>query len=292
MLTTEGSNQYMMMLNDIYPFNLFVPESSSMTLFHPHWHDRCLEIIFFFEGTAELHIGGVSYTAVAGDLFLLGEGLIHSGYVIDKMPRYYTILLDRYQMRDSDLSSALHSALLTGKLELPTLLQPGHTRYDVLTSIVKSVIEEFVSREQGYEPTVKAHLQILLMQLARFYGSDFNEIDRKQVANRRKVERLKDVISFVEGNYQEKLTVGQAASIAKMSPYHFCRVFKDGVGRTFNEYVQLYRVGKAEELIRETDLSITRIAELTGFGTIHYLDELFKRHRGCTPMQFRKRALR
>lgn len=286
---TEGLNQYMMMLSDIYPFNLFVPESSNTTIFPPHWHEQCLEIILFLEGTAELHIGGLSYTAVPGDLFLIGEGLIHSGYIVDEMPHYYTILLDRHRMVASDLSSVEYSTLLTGRLSLPALLQPDHAHYEVLTRIVTSVIDEFTHREQGYEHAVKSHLHILLTKLARLYGSSSDDNARKQQAYRHKMERLKDVISFVERNYQEKMTVGQAAAIAKMSPYHFCRVFKDAVGRTFNDYVQLYRIGKAEELIRETDLPITRIAEQAGFGTIHYLDELFKRHRGCTPMQFRKR---
>lgn len=286
----EISNQYMLTLNDIYPFNMFVPDSSSKTLFPSHWHDECLEIIFFTQGTAELHIGGLSYIAAPGDLFFISEGMIHSGFAILETPRYYTILLDRYRMVGSDLSSVGYGTLLTGKLNLPTLLQPDHAHYDVLAKIMKSVVDEFLHRDQGFEPAVKSYLHILLIQLARLYSSSSEDSVHKQEANRRKVERLKDVISFVNENYQDKITVKQAADIAKISPYHFCRVFKDAVGRTFNEYVQLYRVSKAEELLKETDLPITRIAEIAGFGSIHYLDELFKRHRGCTPMQYRKQS--
>ena len=102
------------------------------------------------------------------------------------------------------------------------------------------------------------------------------------------MERLKEAITHIEANYAEKITLGEIAKIAGMSSYYFCRVFKHAVGRTFTEYMHLYRIGKAEELLRDTDLSITQIAEQTGFGTIHYLDELFKRYRGLTPMQFRK----
>lgn len=290
-MNTKISNQYMMMLSDIYPFNMFVPESMGKTLFPPHWHDECIEIILFVEGNAELHIGGQSYIASTGDLFLIGEGLIHSGYIIDEMPRYYTILLDRHRLVGSDLNSVEYGALLTGKLNLPTRLQSDHAHYDKVTRIVNTVIEEFIQRGLGFEAAVKSNLHILLIQFARLFRSSTDDNAIKQEAYRRKVERLKDVISFVENNYQEKITVSQAAEIANISPYHFCRVFKDAVGRTFNEYVQLYRIGRAEKLIKETDLPITRVAELAGFGTIHYLDELFKRHRGCTPLQFRKLSI-
>ncbi|WP_422656873.1 helix-turn-helix domain-containing protein [Paenibacillus sp. EC2-1] len=290
-MNTIISNQYMMMLSDIYPFNMFVPERMGKTLFPPHWHDECIEIILFVEGNAELHIGGESYLATTGDLFLIGEGLIHSGYIVDEMPRYYTILLDRHRLVGSDLNSVEYGALLTGKLNLPTLVQSNHPHYDKLLQIVNTVIYEFLHRDLGFEAAVKSNLQILLILFSRLFRSSTDDNALKQEAYRRKVERLKDVISFVEHNYQDKITVSQAAEIASISPYHFCRVFKDAVGRTFNEYVQLYRIGRAEKLIKETDLPITRVAELAGFGTIHYLDELFKRHRGCTPLQFRKRSL-
>lgn len=64
-----------MMLSDIYLFNIFLPDHSSKTLFQPHWHEECLEIIYFVEGTAEFHIRGVSYTAAPGDLFSLPKVL-------------------------------------------------------------------------------------------------------------------------------------------------------------------------------------------------------------------------
>lgn len=191
-------------------------------------------------------------------------------------------------MIGSDLHSIEYGTFLTRRLNLPPLLQTDHDLYETLKQTITHIIEEFTHRNEGYEPAVKSHLHILLIHISRYYGSSSDDSVHKQEIYRRKVERLKAVISFVEDNYQDKMTLSQAAQIANLSPYHFCRVFKDAVGHTFNEYVQLYRIGKAEELIRETDLPITRIAELAGFGSIHYLDELFKRHRGCTPMQYRK----
>ncbi|WP_158081751.1 AraC family transcriptional regulator [Paenibacillus selenitireducens] len=287
---TIGSNQYMNMLGDRYPFNLFVPECSGTTIFQPHWHEKCLEIIYMIQGSAEFHIGGTSYIGTSGDLFLIGEGVIHGAYLIDEPPQYYTILLDRYSLVRSDFNSVEYGALLTGKLSLPTLIQPEHENYETLTPIVISIIEEFIHHEPGYESAVKSYLHILLTKLYRFYGCSTQPNQRKQEADRLKMERLKDAISFVEGHYQEQVTLGQAAMIAGMSEYHFCRVFKHTVGRTFNEYVQLYRIGQAEIMLNQTDLSISRIAEQAGFGSIHYFDKLFKRYRGCSPLQYRKRV--
>lgn len=278
----------MMMLSEIFPFNLFQPEYSGTTIFPPHWHDKCLEIIYFCGGRAELHIGGVAYNAAPGDLFLIGEGVIHSCYLIDETPNYYTILLDRYKIIASDLNSVEYGPQLTGNFSLPVMLQAEHAHYEEFVQLIAEIIEEFVAKQVGFEAVVKSCLQILLTKFIRYYGDSGNEATRQSGIYRNKMERLKDVISFIESNYQEKISIRHAASIAKMSHYHFCRVFKDAVGRTFHEYLQLYRIGKVEELLLQTDLPVTRIAEQTGFVTAQNLGVLFKRHRGCTPMQYRK----
>lgn len=90
------------------------------------------------------------------------------------------------------------------------------------------------------------------------------------------MERLKAIIQYIERNYAEKITVAEAARLASLSPYHFCRVFKKATGRSFVEYVNLYRI---------------RIAEKAGFCTVNYFAELFKRYRGCTPSQYRGSSL-
>ncbi|QTH43110.1 helix-turn-helix transcriptional regulator [Cohnella sp. LGH] len=287
-MTDSGNNQYLAMLGDTYPFNLFQPECVGSTIFPPHWHNDCLELIYVRQGQVELHIGGRSFIGQAGDLVLIGEGVIHSGYVVDTPPDYYTILLDRSRLASSDFMNVASRSMLTGKLRLPVLLQTGDDGYTNCITIIRSIIEEYVARSAGFELAIKSYLHVLLLVLAREYGESADGEDVRGEAAKRRMERLKDAISYIEARYSDKLTVGEAARAAGMSPYHFCRVFKHAVGRTFTEYIHLYRIGKAEVLIRDTDLPITRIAEQTGFGTIQYLDELFKRYRGCTPMQLRR----
>ncbi|WP_162309260.1 AraC family transcriptional regulator [Cohnella abietis] len=280
----------MSMLDDTYPFNLFEPECDGVTIFSPHWHNDCLELIFITEGQIELHIGGKSLFGTKGDLFLIGEGVIHSGYVVDKPPMYYTILLDRSRLASSDFMNVASRSLLTGKMMLPVLIKPGDTIYDASTAVIRSIIHEFTRKKEGYEVAIKSYLHVLLLELSREYGVTSTGSNSRDLSALQRAERLKEVISHIESHYAERLLVSDAAKIACMSPYHFCRVFKHTVGRTFTEYIHLYRISKAEALIRDSNLSITLIAEQTGFGTIQYLDELFKRYRGCTPVQFRKRT--
>jgi AraC family transcriptional activator of pobA len=181
-------------------------------------------------------------------------------------------------------------SLLTGKLELPILLRPEDESYTACTEIIDAIVKEYQYKKQGYEVSIKSQLHVLLLELARTYGEPSAVSGPKRESAQRTMERLKDTISYIETHYAEKLSMKDAARIARMSPYHFSRVFKQSVGNTFTEYIHLYRINKAETLLRGSNMSITRIAEQTGFGTIQYLDQLFKRYRGCTPNQLRRQT--
>jgi len=292
-MSDKGSNVYLLMLGDAYPYNVFEPEfNNGHTIFSSHWHESCLEIIMVTRGEVELHIGGKSFIGVPGDIFLIEEGVIHSGYVVDEPPGYYTILLDRDRLASSDFMNVASRSLLTGHLRLPARLRSGEDApYEACALAIRAIINEFTRKAEGYEIAMKSYLHILLLELARSYGEFSARTERRSETAERNMERLKEAITYIESNYRERLTVGATARVAGMSPYYFCRMFKHAVGRTFTEFIHLYRIGQAETLIRTTGLPISLIAERTGFGTVQYLDELFKRYKGCTPTQLRKQTL-
>lgn len=96
---------------------------------------------------------------------------------------------------------------------------------------------------------------------------------------------------FVENGYADPITIEEAAAVANMSRFHFCRTFKQTTGRTFIEFLNQYRIDKAEELIAETELNITHIAEKVGFGSVNYFSRLFRKYKHMSPAQCRRQAL-
>ena len=66
------------------------------------------------------------------------------------------------------------------------------------------------------------------------------------------------------------------------------RAFKETIGYNYVDYCNLARIFRAEELLLNTDLSVTQIAEQLHFGTVSYFNRLFKKHTGQTPLQYRK----
>jgi transcriptional regulator GlxA family with amidase domain len=72
----------------------------------------------------------------------------------------------------------------------------------------------------------------------------------------------------------------------------FSRAFKRATGTSFARYVRSLRVARAGELLKTTNLSGERIAELCGFRNQHHLIRSFKQLTGQTPGAFREEAMR
>jgi two-component system response regulator YesN len=99
-----------------------------------------------------------------------------------------------------------------------------------------------------------------------------------------------DVIDFIDHHYREHLSLESVAEFACMSKYHFSRLFHHVVGVTFQEYLALLRVMKAEEMMRQApNRSVTRIALEVGFGSLRNMEKHFRSRVGLTPSEYRAR---
>jgi LacI family transcriptional regulator len=66
------------------------------------------------------------------------------------------------------------------------------------------------------------------------------------------------------------------------------RRFKAATGRTLHEEMLRVRIGRAKELLAETDLPIVTIAERLGFKHQEYMGAVFRKKLGVTPAQYRR----
>lgn len=76
-----------------------------------------------------------------------------------------------------------------------------------------------------------------------------------------------------------------------MTPEHFIRSFKNAYGTTPTNYRINFQLTQAKNLLLDTALEISSIAEMCGFNDPYYFSRLFKKHVGITPTHFRKNHL-
>ncbi len=95
------------------------------------------------------------------------------------------------------------------------------------------------------------------------------------------------VRSYIDAHPGEALSLERLSEEARLSKYHFARLFKEETGQTPWAYVQSARVRRAKKLLATTDASLAEIALRTGFFDQSHFTRTFKRLEGTTPGAYR-----
>jgi YesN/AraC family two-component response regulator len=108
---------------------------------------------------------------------------------------------------------------------------------------------------------------------------------KKKIDNLEIVQRVKE---FIHENYAKKLTLEEIADHAYFSPSYLSKIFKEITGITIMDYVTQVRLREAKKLLRDTRMSLNKIANSVGYYDASYLSNVFKKEMGITPGQYRK----
>jgi AraC family transcriptional regulator len=101
--------------------------------------------------------------------------------------------------------------------------------------------------------------------------------------------QLKQVIAYVEDNLSQDLSLKELAAVAGVSVSHIKTTFREAVGLPVHQYVIQRRVDRAQVLLREGKLPISRIAAETGFSHQSHLSYHVRRLLGVSPSESARR---
>ena len=106
-----------------------------------------------------------------------------------------------------------------------------------------------------------------------------------------KHQRMEKAREYIDAHITNPdLTVQGVANTFKMSESHFRYSFKAMHNMSPTQYIQQKRICLAKALLRETNDSLTYIAESIGYSSIYYFSEAFKKEIECSPSEYRKRV--
>lgn len=104
------------------------------------------------------------------------------------------------------------------------------------------------------------------------------------------VERIEEVIAYIESHLSEKLDLDQVAAGVHCSKYHLHRMFTNTVGITIHDYVQRRRLTEAAKLLVCSEKSILEIALIAGFESQQAFTDRFKTMYKKTPAKYREQG--
>lgn len=102
---------------------------------------------------------------------------------------------------------------------------------------------------------------------------------------------IHEALDYIAKHYGEEITLESMASHVRLSSFYFSKIFKQYTGVTFIDYLSLYRVEKAKELLKDPRWSIKEISVRVGYSDPNYFTRVFRRLEGLTPSEYRSLVL-
>ena len=257
---------------------------------HAHAHDF-LVLAYFERGGGSLRVSGRECPVVAGDAFVIapgevvGPGTAGGLEASEAWAAFFPPEVLEPRAPGAFLSWRAHPLLFpflgraAGGAE--RLRVPCGQR-TVWSERFSALERELGQRRDGYNEAVLAHLTLLLVGVSRLAADVVGDL------------RLQDepllaaVFDFIEGHYDQPISLADVARAVALSPGHLTTVVGRRTGRTVQQWIAERRMAEARRLLVDTDLTIAAIAASVGYRDAGYFIKSFKRSHTVTPIRWRR----
>lgn len=142
-----------------------------------------------------------------------------------------------------------------------------------------SVIRNYNFEDLTAAILLRSMFETFLVGFVRFLANPFEPSD----------PRIRKILEWMRANLTEDFQPAVWANNFKISEAYLYELFRKETGNSPLQYYMNCRLEQAKTELRETNLSVTLIAEKLGFSSIHYFSRQFARHLNESPNQYRKR---
>lgn len=263
-----------------------------------NWHKQTsVEISVVCEGALDVYVLKQKKTVSAGDAFCILPGCLHSicATAGQSTSKYFTMVFHPellYGYRGSYFENAYYRPFVKSGIPLFVFHAGDEWAkeiFDKLWWIARNCDERWDSVPLRESPPnirfeIQKHLQDIWVQFASHIPQ---ENANTSYAHNKKIY---DLIGYLHEHYAQKFSLTDLAESVYMSRNECCRYFKQAMHMTITEYLLEYRLSKAAELLETSGLSVTRIAEQTGFCDVSYFIKMFHQKTGMTPKAYAKKV--
>ena len=157
-----------------------------------------------------------------------------------------------------------------------------HARHnDLREDMVREML--YITENSSLPPLhLIGHLYLFLDYLMRSSASQ-----KIQSGSQLRDFYIHEALEYIEHNFQNDITVEDIAAVCGLNRSYFGKIFKKTVGKTPQEFLLSYRMSKAAELMKLTELSIGDIGLAVGYSSPLHFSRAFKNTYGLSPREWR-----
>lgn len=147
---------------------------------------------------------------------------------------------------------------------------------DKLISFQKELIASVPARMKKTD--FKTLLQEFVIQTQQFLDNNVQEIS----------PIIQRVLNYIEQNWNQPLSIKSISQILSSNPSYLGYLFKKETGIFFSDYLNQFRIRKAETLLLHTDYTINDISTMIGYTNVTYFNQIFKKMYQVSPAKYRQ----
>lgn len=241
---------------------------------HPFW-----ELIFIGGGKGRFHLEDQVKTCAADDILLVHPGMKHRFEAAnsDTLEQFYIGFSFDFPLQAS------HS------LALPFTLPSGSSADRIKADLRQSLDRLKQSGGQQDIGAIRSRLLHVMSSVVGFLTASDPGKENLDASHYGSLVRSAE--EYLQANLRTAVTVRDLARHFCLSPKYFGEIFKSRTGHSVKEYQRNIRMERAMELLRDSSLSITKIAEEVGLEDQAYFSRVFKSRYQIPPRQIRNRPV-
>ena len=261
------------------------PVKSNCVGTHSHIHEA-IEILYITEGSFEISCDNKTVRAEVGDLLLFRSNSIHRTVAGDSEKNSYLVL---------KISPRLIIKFLPNNRSADSLLWLSvnhdaakfHWRADEIEGSeigegFSKLVKGYSSEDENAEFAMRIAAATVILGLLRHNDG------QSDTRNTAVAELVYKAIVYINENYAEDVSAETLSERLGISYSYFSRSFKRIAGKSFREYLNNTRINHGEELLLNTNKSVTEIASLCGFANLSYFIARYRKYKGVSPLAARK----
>ena len=238
-----------------------------------HGHDF-YELDIIAGGVSKSSLNGKDYDVCRGQVFFLTPADFHD------FERDKELLIYNIHFAADTVSSRILERLVSQKRRL---FVPSEKHFDKILHLV-SIMESLEGENFGRDPIISRLLECVLLLLPSSTSNSEVEWNPPLLRENKLIQKA---VIYINEHFKENPSLSKVASVVALNERYFCTCFREYTGKTYKEYLKDLKLGYARRLLLVSELSVTEIAESSGYSTQSHFNREFKNYYGVSPLKMR-----
>lgn len=246
----------------------------------PHYHED-LEFVTITHGEMGYNVNGEKVVLKEGDTIMVNSSQIHFSYTTgDERCNYYLAILHPSLLCSSFVVQNERVEPITKNQNLPYI----HFKAADLFSKKVYIQSQGMHDALGNEFNITMEF-FKLFKLVRTYCRDHDLLSSPNTYITNDMN-FRNMLKFIHTRFAESVTLEDIAKSGNVSKTYCNMLFKKYTGSSPIDNLNHYRAERVAYYVTSTNLSMSEIAEKTGFSGASYMAEIFKKFYGVAPRNY------